>query len=223
MLDVFFSAQYLGRELLRRIAQSRRCQPERLPRRGVRRTDTTSGNAGLFQVRWGEVSPPMDLQRPSHENAPGPTTGANERSPASAGFSIYWIRHSGGATSPRGRFQRPSANHIGPEVLYADLSKFSINVRLIVQHKCPLPSLRWYQMLVPEELLGFAASADSRRRCISFQAAVGGPWLEPPRRYSYTVVMRQGRWASSAMRGEVHPRGVGGRCRLWLEWRSRAS
>ena len=34
------------------------------------------------------------------------------------------------------------------------LSKFSRNVRLSVQHKCPLPSLRWYQMLVPEELPG---------------------------------------------------------------------
>ena len=45
-------------------------------------------------------------------------------------------------------------------------SKFSINVRLSVQHKCHPVGPRWYQVLVPEELRGFAASADSRRRYI---------------------------------------------------------
>ena len=59
------------------------------------------------------------------------------------------------------------------------LSKFRINVRLSVQHKCPLLSLRWYQMLVPEELLGFAASADSRRRCISLPSLCGFPTPSP--------------------------------------------
>ena len=59
------------------------------------------------------------------------------------------------------------------------LSKFRINVRLSVQDKCALLSVRWYQMLVPEELLGFAVSADSRRRCISLPSLCGFPTRSP--------------------------------------------
>ena len=44
------------------------------------------------------------------------------------------------------------------------VSKASRNVRLSVQQKCPLASLRGCQILVPEELPEFAASAESRRQ-----------------------------------------------------------
>ena len=59
------------------------------------------------------------------------------------------------------------------------LSKFSRNVWLSVQQECPLLSLRWYQMLVPEELPEFAASAESRRQCISSPCLCGFPTPSP--------------------------------------------
>ena len=69
--------------------------------------------------------------------------------------------------------------HLGELAAVLWLSKFRINVRLSVQHKCPLLSLLWYQMLAPEELPGFAASAGSRRRCISLPSLCGFPTPSP--------------------------------------------
>ena len=78
-----------------------------------------------------------------------------------------------------------------------------------VQHKCPLLSLRWYQMLVPEELPGFPASADFPHQCTSSPCLCGFPTPSPSVEWTSpeawpaalpSIFPAAGRSASAAMR-----------------------
>ena len=66
-------------------------------------------------------------------------------------------------------------DHVGGMAADLWLSKFSINVRLIVRQKCHPFGLRWYQMATLWMRPGFAALADFQRQCISLPCLYGFP------------------------------------------------